>query len=122
MKDKENWNALTFDEAYVIEKKGTERHFTGEYYLAKEKGTYHCKRCDLPLYESDTKFDSGCGWPSFDAHKEKNVLFILDSDGKRTEIICAGCEGHLGHVFFGEQFTEKNTRHCVNSISVKFRK
>ncbi len=122
MKDKENWNALTFDEAYVIEKKGTERPFTGEYYLAKEQGTYHCKRCDLPLYESDTKFDSGCGWPSFDAHKEKNVLFVLDSDGRRTEIICAGCEGHLGHVFFGEQFTEKNTRHCVNSISVKFRK
>jgi methionine-R-sulfoxide reductase len=122
MKPKENWNALTKEEALVIEKKGTEMPFSGEYYLNAAVGTYHCKRCDLLLYESDSKFDSGCGWPSFDAHKDKNVLFVLDSDGKRTEIICAGCEGHLGHVFFGEQFTANNTRHCVNSISVKFRK
>ena len=122
MKDKENWNALTFDEAYVIEKKGTERPFTGEYYSSKVPGVYHCKRCDLPLYQSDSKFDSGCGWPSFDEFIDKNVRFVLDSDGRRTEIVCASCDGHLGHVFFGEQFTEKNTRHCVNSISVKFRK
>jgi len=108
MKSKENWNPLTFDEAYVIEKKGTERPFTGEYYSSKDTGTYHCKRCDLPLYRSDSKFDSGCGWPSFDEFIDKNVRFVLDA--------------HLGHVFFGEQFTAKNTRHCVNSIAVKLSK
>ena len=122
MKSKENWNPLTFDEAYVIEKKGTERPFTGEYYSSKDPGIYHCKRCDLPLYRSDSKFDSGCGWPSFDEFIDKNVRFVLDADGRRTEIVCDSCEGHLGHVFFGEQFTFKNTRHCVNSIAVKLSK
>jgi methionine-R-sulfoxide reductase len=122
MKSKENWNPLTFDEAYVIEKKGTERPFTGEYYSSKDPGTYHCKRCDLPLYRSDSKFDSGCGWPSFDEFIDKNVRYVLDADGRRTEIVCASCEGHLGHVFFGEQYTAKNTRHCVNSIAVKLSK
>lgn len=122
MKTKENWNPLTFDEAYVIERKGTELPFSGEYYQSKAQGTYHCKRCELPLYSSDAKFDSGCGWPSFDAFLNENVRFVPDRDGKRTEIVCAGCEGHLGHVFYGERFTKENTRHCVNSLSVKLLK
>ena len=116
----ENWNQLSSEERYVIENKGTEYPFTGVYDKFYEAGTYVCKRCEAELYTSKSKFNSGCGWPAFDSNIEMNVERVLDADGRRVEIICRNCKGHLGHVFEGEGFTETNTRHCVNSISIKF--
>lgn len=120
MKSKEEWNALTPEESRIIVNKGTELPFTGEYNNVKIAGLFICKRCESTLYRSSDKFDSGCGWPSFDDQVDRNVKQILDADGRRTEIVCSNCDGHLGHVFFGERFTSKNTRHCVNSLSIKF--
>lgn len=120
MKAKEDWNQLNTEEQRVILHKGTEYPFTGKYDKFYEEGIYVCKQCESPLYVSNAKFNSGCGWPAFDQEIAGAVKKVLDKDGRRTEIICAHCEGHLGHVFFGEGFTQTNTRHCVNSISMKF--
>ena len=113
-------NTLTPEEEQVIVHKGTERPFSGEYEEFDEVGTFICRRCDAPLYESVHKFDARCGWPSFDKAIEGAVKESLDADGRRIEITCTNCGGHLGHVFRGEGFTPLNTRHCVNSISMRF--
>jgi methionine-R-sulfoxide reductase len=115
-----SYNQLTQEEKHVIEDKGTERPFTGEYDNFYKPGMYVCRKCDNPLYTSKTKFDAGCGWPAFDDHIAGSVTQIPDPDGSRTEIQCAKCGGHLGHIFTGEHLTDKNTRHCVNSLSIKF--
>lgn len=114
------YNELTPAEQRVILNKGTEMPFTNEFDHHFEEGTYVCAQCNAPLYQSTDKFDSGCGWPAFDDEIDGAVLRIPDADGMRTEIVCANCGGHLGHVFLGEGFTQTDTRHCVNSISMNF--
>ncbi len=122
LQSKDYFKNLTSKERKIIVDKGTERPYTGKYNNHYKKGTYVCKACSNPLFKSNTKFDSKCGWPSFDKEIEGSVIKIPDySLGmKRTEIVCSKCKGHLGHVFFGERFTKENTRHCVNSISLNF--
>ena len=120
LKTKSNMKKLTTEEERVIIHKGTEMPFTGEYTDLFKEGVYVCKQCGSELYKSDSKFHSGCGWPSFDQEIPGRVTKKLDADGRRTEILCANCDGHLGHVFYGEGFTDKDTRHCVNSISMEF--
>ncbi len=115
-----NMNALTPDEEHVIVDKGTEIPFTGEYDNFYEEGTFICRRCNAPLFSAEAKFDAGCGWPAFDQNFPDAVNRVQDNDGQRTEIQCANCGGHLGHVFEGEDLTPLNTRHCVNSLSIKF--
>jgi methionine-R-sulfoxide reductase len=119
-KKKAKYKKLTREEENVIVHKGTEMPFTGKYYAFWERGTYVCKQCGAPLYRSESKFEAGCGWPSFDDEIQGAVKRTPDADGVRTEITCANCGAHLGHVFVGEGFTKKNVRHCVNSISIDF--
>lgn len=114
------YNTLTDEERHVIEDKGTEAPFTGEYDNFYKDGTYICRRCNAPLFSSKAKFDAGCGWPAFDANFPEAVKRVPDADGRRVEIQCANCGAHLGHVFEGEHLTDKDTRHCVNSLSIKF--
>lgn len=114
------YNPLTKKEKHVIENKGTEAPFTGEYDDFYKDGIYICRRCNNPLFSSKAKFNAGCGWPSFDENFPEAVKRLPDADRQRVEIQCANCYGHLGHVFTGEKMTEKDTRHCVNSLSIRF--
>ena len=118
--DKAEFKELTSEEERVIANKGTEAPFSGRFYAFWDRGTYVCRRCGAPLYRSESKFESGCGWPSFDDDLPRAVKRVLDVDGIRTEILCAKCGAHLGHVFTGEGLTKKNLRHCVNSVSMDF--
>ena len=115
-----NYNKLTPEQERVIVDKATEAPFTGEYDDFFEEGTFICRKCNAPLFSSRSKFDAGCGWPSFDESFPSAIERIPDPDGIRTEIQCTNCGGHLGHEFLGEGFTNKNTRHCVNSLSIRF--
>jgi peptide-methionine (R)-S-oxide reductase len=115
------YNELNEEEKRVILNKGTEMPGSGKFNEHKETGIYTCRQCNTELYTSDMKFSSGCGWPSFDDDINGSVKRILDADGRRVEIVCATCGGHLGHVFEGEGMTAKNTRHCVNSVSIDFK-
>jgi peptide-methionine (R)-S-oxide reductase len=114
------WNKLTPQEEHVIVRHGTERPFTGEYDDFYKQGTFICRRCNTPLFSSESKFDAGCGWPAFDDSYPGALRRLLDPDGRRMEIRCAHCDGHLGHEFVGERLTAKNTRECVNSLSIRF--
>lgn len=114
------YNKLSPEEEIVVEQKATESPFSGEFDNFFEEGTFICRRCNSPLFSSNSKFNSGCGWPAFDEDFPGKVKRIPDKDGFRTEIICSNCGGHLGHVFLNEGLTQKNTRHCVNSLSIKF--
>ena len=116
----QNYNALNAEERYVIDHKGTERPFAGEYDEFYEEGHYICRKCNAEIYRSIDKFDAHCGWPAFDKEVPGAVNHLPDPDGHRTEVECANCGGHLGHVFMGEGFTPTNARHCINSISMKF--
>ena len=118
--DKSTYNPLSAEERRVIEGKGTERAFSGEYDDFYEKGVYLCRRCNAELYRSDDKFDAHCGWPAFDQEIPDAVTHLPDPDGMRIEVECANCGGHLGHVFIGERLTPTNARHCINSLSMKF--
>ena len=122
LQSKDYFKNLTSKERKIIVDKGTQRPYTGKYNNHYKKGTYVCKACSNPLFKSNTKFDSKCGWPSFDKEIEGAILKIVDFSlgTKRTEIVCSKCKGHLGHVFYGEKITKENTRHCVNSISLNF--
>ncbi len=124
MLEKGKYNILTVEESHVILNKGTERPFSGEFNDLKKsdtnEGMFICRQCEAELFELNSKFDSGCGWPSFDDNVPEAVEKVLDKDGKRVEIICKNCKGHLGHVFTGERMTAKNTRHCVNSLSILY--
>lgn len=114
------FNSLTSEEKHVIIDKGTQAPFTGEYDDFYDDGTFICRRCNAPLFSAKAKFDAHCGWPAFDDTFAGSIKEIPDADGQRTEIRCANCGGHLGHVFIGEKMTDKDTRHCVNSLSIKF--
>lgn len=114
------YNPLSQEEARIIREPGTEAPFQGEYDHFFEDGTYICRQCNQPLFDAKAKFDAGCGWPAFDDHFPGAVSQIQDQDSRRTEIRCSHCNGHLGHVFTGERLTDKDTRHCVNSLSVRF--
>ncbi|OUX08029.1 MAG: methionine sulfoxide reductase B [Planctomycetaceae bacterium TMED240] len=116
----DDYNKLNQREAYVILNQGTEPAGPGGYTMTKDPGTYICRQCNAQLYKAEDKFESHCGWPSFDDEIEGAVTRRVDTDGYRVEIVCSNCNGHLGHVFEGERMTAKNTRHCVNSISMKF--
>lgn len=114
------YNQLLVQEKRIIENRGTQAPFTGEYDNFYADGTFICKKCNAPLFSSQAKFDANCGWPAFDDNFHNAVTRLIDADGYRTEIECSNCGAHLGHVFEGEQFTKKNTRHCVNSLSMRF--
>ena len=118
--DKTDYNQLSAEERYIIEGKGTERPFTGEYDNFYELGVYLCRRCNAQLYRSEDKFDAHCGWPAFDKEIPGAVKHLPDPDGTRIEVECVNCGGHLGHVFMGERLTPTNARHCINSLSMKF--